>query len=207
MVLYCCTTVVALFYNCSNLGNLLHITEPPRIISPEHAFLHQKVKSKGLKDSSTCKSEVSGTLRGWNKSTTSQNLELLSIVPQNKLSTAWNFGEFFFIVPVRLFKTREYFIVLGQNLKDLSKDFFSKIEISCPYNKPGGGTVWHNRCGRSPWPPPHVGCRVGWRECGCVQLAGEVAETKVHIHSKERETPRHRMASKHLCNFIGSGCD
>ena len=30
--------------------------------------------------------EVSGTLRGWNKSTTSQNLELRSIVTQNKFA-------------------------------------------------------------------------------------------------------------------------
>ena len=42
----------------------MHITEPPKIIGPEHAFLHQKVKSKGLKDSSTCKSERLAVLLG-----------------------------------------------------------------------------------------------------------------------------------------------
>ena len=52
-----CGQVVESISVYGNLGNLLHITEPPKIIGPEHAFLHQKVKSKGLKDISTCKSE------------------------------------------------------------------------------------------------------------------------------------------------------
>ena len=41
------------------------------------------------------------------KSTATQIWQLQAIVPQKKISTAWNFGQFFFRVPVLLLESRE----------------------------------------------------------------------------------------------------